>query len=529
MTASDDKIPKSHQAFYFEPRFSTWKQEALANREKLLKQGFWGLTPQGVRSALKLPIDRPLVMSGHQPVFFHPGLWAKCLAASTLADSLQGVAVHKVTDTDLVPENPSYIPEVEENGKARRKALEFFTAKDTQKLEKITPCAFLPPPDFAALQKIFANAKVFSPKSVQQAMKGYEEKLTKGLKANPTWNGFHLHTLKLLDEMSGTKRTYLTASKLWNSEPFLTFLTAWLTNLPSLNENYNQALNEYRQKHNIQHELTPMPNLKFEDWWFEIPFWGVNKYQQRHSLWAKNDGKHLVLKIKGGEGTFSISWDEFKQELSTLPITIWPKALPQTLFCRLYLCDYFVHGVGGGNYEEVNDLFFEKVFKSKPPAFGTATATYWVEWDQVSKIEDIVHFGSKIEWWQRALEKNPEYLFTKQEVWKKELPPFIQKSLKPILERPELQALALEKGKWVESLANPAQKVQAVKKIEEINKALYDQYHDAIFALEQGLMDVDRLRQADQVLTFREYPFFCFPPATFAEMKEKTGHYLRST
>jgi len=418
----DGKIPARHQEFYFDPPLSKWKQAAAQNREYLSKQSFWDISSQSARAALKLPLDRPVVLSGHQPVFLHPGLWAKCLAASALAESLHGVAAHKLTDTALLPEYVHYLPEVEEDGHARRKALEFYTSADARKQAKTMPFSYLPPPDYAAFEKIFAGSRLYSPPSVKSAISGYEEKLVKGLKDSETWNDFHVQTLQLLDGMSGTQRLYLTASKIWQSAPFLDFVAAWLSRLPVLTENYNQCLDEYRHKYGITHGFSPLPNLKFEDWWFEIPFWGVNKYQQRHSLWAKNDKKYLILRTQGTGETYPVALDEFRQELAALKITIWPKALPQTLFCRLFLCDYFVHGTGGRAYEEVNDLFIEKTFKSKPPGFGTATATYWVEGDQAGKIDHIVKFEPKMEAWERSLEKNPEYLFTKQEAWKKEMP-----------------------------------------------------------------------------------------------------------
>ena len=66
------------------------------------------------------------------------------------------------------------------------------------------------------------------------------------------------------------------------------------------------------------------------------------------------------LKIKGVEGVHDFHLDDLKNQLNASPLKIWPKAIPQTLFCRMYLCDFFIHGIGGGVYEEVVDLFFKK-------------------------------------------------------------------------------------------------------------------------------------------------------------------------
>jgi hypothetical protein len=520
MNEVTEKIPKNHGEFYFDPPFSQWKEEALRNRERNVKEIYWGQNALKVREILKLPTDQPLILSGHQPVFFHPGLWVKCLAASLLAEAVQGTACHKLTDTALVAEYEHYLPEVEEMGQARRKRLEFFHSKDHQGMEKTTPYSFMPSPDYEAVHKIFSEAQVFCPNGVKESMKGYEEKFMKGLKDNAAWNDFHLFTLKLLDELCQTKRVFLQGHKLWSSEPFFKFLAYWMGNLPELTEAYNQSLVQYRQIHQIQHDLSPFPNLKFEDWWFEIPFWGVTKYHQRHSLWAKTDGKHLILKMKGGDGNYSVALDNMQAELGTLPIMIWPKAMPQTLFCRMYLCDYFIHGMGGGNYEEVNDIFFEKIFKVKALEYGVATATYLVDPEESGAIETILNHEQGIEWWERALEKNPEYLFTKKDIWQAALPAFMVPKFLECFNDEKLKKLAAEKERLIGSLKDPAKKAEASQKIKEVNSALYEGYTEPLKALEQGLLDISKIKATREVLGYREYPFFAFKPETFQTMKE---------
>lgn len=521
MNEMTEQVPNQHGGMFFHPPIAQWKEEALRNRERLVKETFWGLSPMKVREAYKLPTAHPLILSGHQPVFFHPGLWVKCLAASILAEAVQGSALHKVTDTALAPEHLHCMPEVEEDGHSRRKILDFYSTKDHQSQERTTPYCYLPAPDEAAFNKVFADAQVYAPPLVKTNVKAYEAKLRKGFTKTANWNSFHLNAMNILDDLCGTHRFYLEAHKLWANEPFYHFLAQWLKNLPELNDDYNKSLNEYRQKHGITHDLNPMPNLKFEDWWFEIPFWGATKYHQRHSLWAKNDGKHITLKLQGGDGTFQVSTEDTVEELSRMSLTVWPKAIPQTLFCRMYLCDFFIHGVGGGAYEEVGDLVFTKFFKLKPLSYGVATATYLVDPEGSRSVDLVAGFEPKISWWSRALEKNPEYLFIRQDQWKKELPSFMQEAFKKALDDPYLRSLAEAKGKWIEALQNPTYKTQASYKIKEINHVLFERYTEPLKALEKGLLDVEKVRKTKDVLGFREYPFFCYPPEIFSEMHEK--------
>src|SRR5271170_6074647 len=109
-----DKTPKRHGEFYFEPNIAEWPSAVLQNRANFFDIPIWDQTPSKVRAFLKMPTDCPIVLTGHQPVFFYPGIWAKCLAASQLAQAVKGMAFHKITDTALAPEFTQFIPEVNE-------------------------------------------------------------------------------------------------------------------------------------------------------------------------------------------------------------------------------------------------------------------------------------------------------------------------------------------------------------------------------------------------------------------------------
>jgi hypothetical protein len=379
----------------------------------------------------------------------------------------------------------------------------------------------MPAPDHSAWDKIFADAQVYAPPSVKTNIKTYEEKILKGLLKEATWNDFHLSSMKILDDLCSTQRLYLEGSKIWATAPFYHFATQWLLNLPELNDCYNQALNEYRKKYQIEHDLTPMPNLKFESWWFEIPFWGVTQHKQRYSVWAKNDGKHIILKIKGGDGTYSLELNELEKELSAMRMSLWPKAIPQTLFCRMYLCDYFIHGTGGAAYEEVGDILFTKYFKLKPLSFGVATGTYLVEPEKIRGLEEVAGREERILWWERALAQNPEYLFTKKDAWEAELPSFMHPAFKLCLGNAYLRNLVETKMKWLSALQNPTYKTQAAYKIKEINHVLYEGYAEALQAMEKGLADIEKVKKPIDILSYREYPFFCYPQEMFPEMKDK--------
>ena len=46
-----------------------------------------------------------------------------------------------------------------------------------------------------------------------------------------------------------------------------------------------------------------------------------------------------------------------------------------TCFLRLVVADQFIHGIGGGRYDQVTDRFIARHFGIAPPAFAVTTAT----------------------------------------------------------------------------------------------------------------------------------------------------------
>jgi hypothetical protein len=54
-----------------------------------------------------------------------------------------------------------------------------------------------------------------------------------------------------------------------------------------------------------------------------------------------------------------------------------PRALMLTTFSRLLLADQFVHGIGGGRYDQVTDRLIRRHFGVEPPKFAVTTATMY--------------------------------------------------------------------------------------------------------------------------------------------------------
>lgn len=54
----------------------------------------------------------PLVVTGHQPELFHPGVWVKNFAASAIARSCGGIALNLIVDNDIPKDSSIRVPAV---------------------------------------------------------------------------------------------------------------------------------------------------------------------------------------------------------------------------------------------------------------------------------------------------------------------------------------------------------------------------------------------------------------------------------
>jgi hypothetical protein len=148
---------------------------------------------------------------------------------------------------------------------------------------------------------------------------------------------------------------------------------------------YNAALADYRREQGIKTPGRPMPDLKSSDDRIESPFWLDN-------LTTGDRSRATLKKAVGGYTLSHDSADPFLFSPTTPPedaasrllawlrrhnLRIAPRALTLTTFLRLLLADQFVHGIGGGRYDQVADRFIQKHFAVEPPYFAVTTGTLY--------------------------------------------------------------------------------------------------------------------------------------------------------
>ncbi|MCZ2343519.1 MAG: hypothetical protein LC104_17255 [Bacteroidales bacterium] len=284
--------------------------------------------------------DAPLVVSGHQPELFHPGVWVKNFALCGLAQRVSGVSLNLVVDNDTLKSSALRIP----TWTGRDPATVHLSAVPFDTHDNEQPYEIRGIHD-AALFHSFAERAA----SLWNEW-GYEPLLPRAWacilrQTHPSIGARFAAVRRCFEQEWGCLNRELPVSQLARTTAFARFVRHILTDLPRFRAIYNRVVQEYREQHGIRSRNHPVPDLAAN----EAPFWSAPDAQgQRGRLMSSEFTDATVLR---------------------------PRALTLTLFTRLCLGDFFIHGIGGGKYDEVTDAIIRDYFQIEPPRFGVLSAT----------------------------------------------------------------------------------------------------------------------------------------------------------
>jgi len=147
------------------------------------------------------------------------------------------------------------------------------------------------------------------------------------------------------------ERDYYFLSDLLNSKDYKEFFFEIYSQSTAFREIFNCLLDEYRNEFRFRYKNFPFPKLEEG----ELPFWRVRG--EKRERFFKND----------------MDKRDYDKAL------IFPRAVTLTIFLRLYRLDLFIHGIGGGNYEWIQDRIIERFFKQKPSPYAVISGTFLLD------------------------------------------------------------------------------------------------------------------------------------------------------
>lgn len=334
-------------------------------------------------SPVELPGDlneRLLLITGHQPALYHPGVWVKNLLIGKVARKTSGLSLNLIVDNDLVSSTSIRVPQ------------------GTRSTPSLTEIAF----DESIKQKPWEETTIQN----QELFRTFPDRVEAALKQWPDLPAPLLHEIwpatiaqmsvsdRLADCLTaarhaqeqrwGVENLELPISRLCTTSPFLWFACYLFKFAESFRATHNELLDEYRKVNRVRSKTHPVPELSEQEGWIESPFWIWRAGEsRRHQLFVKrdretimlSDGTHEIAALPMQENCDLSAAIEVLKQLPAQGIRLRTRALTTTLFARLFLGDLFVHGIGGAKYDEMTDRIFTRFFHLTPPRYLTLSAT----------------------------------------------------------------------------------------------------------------------------------------------------------
>ncbi len=327
---------------------------------------------------------KPLIASGHQTELYHAGVWAKGALLHAAAGKLSGETYHFAVDTDQPKHLLLRWPTVLGVGSDAPHTVNSFPVTDDPKVNTAEWAARLDAPTPAHIATI-GEALERSRFNFQPMLGEFLLALRRLAIESPNLASALTNATHELSWSLGLRHHALLCSPLWSSPAYLAFAYHILANSLRFASSYNQALADYRQDQKIRGSMRPMPDLAVSASSVELPFWMDQLSDgERERATVRRWGDDLVLGTPGGEGLPLVGtldgWEaaaKLGEFLRRNHLRLSPRALTLTLFLRLLVVDNFVHGIGGGRYDQVTDRLIRSHFGIEPPCFAVTTATLY--------------------------------------------------------------------------------------------------------------------------------------------------------
>ncbi len=316
-----------------------------------------------------------VIVTGHQAIWHHCGIWSKSVMADKFARCRQGCCLFLVLDHDIC-NTELVIP-------AHASSLDLTLHKYSAEIcDKPVPleCRHVNNDIINLIYGLIENCSgYFCGHIWNKHLKHIKDTIP----AMVVISDIIIFLQAILNlELGLNKFLYLPVSYLSHSNAFNDFLSRIIEDAYKFVKIYNESIRNQINTLNIKsHETLKLLEVCINPKRIELPFWFISKSGQRFSLYVMNNSDYNFTLFAGNEklAQFKTS-SSYSIHQQVLPIIkankfrIRPKAISLSLFCRIYLSDWFIHGIGGARYEIITDYILEKYYKSRL-SFGITTAT----------------------------------------------------------------------------------------------------------------------------------------------------------
>ncbi len=339
-----------------------------------ISQGVDKVTNNAANNAAAASDATPIVMAGHQPTLFHPGVWFKNFALQRIAGNVGAHAINLVIDNDVAAGRSIRVPVRDSIGRVSYRSVH-YDAGD----------AGIP----------YEQAKIRDLRQFDRFDQEVQHAIAP-LVADPCVTQLWPHARAAIRrcEIAGCAlaqaRHRLEADLSWQTLeiplgvavrglPFARFVMEMIDDAERFHRVYNDAANHYRAWHGIRSTAHPVANLGRDGDWLELPLWVYgNDHPIRSAVWVRRRGGQIELSDHRGTetGLHSVTLPADDRDAAAIVLAeaaspefkLRPRALMTTMFARLLLSDLFLHGIGGGKYDQLADRIICHFFGITPPA-----------------------------------------------------------------------------------------------------------------------------------------------------------------
>ena len=365
-------------------RLATWDErlagQSVCQLREIARRELWSEAQQYTLQYRDVDLSQcsfetaPFVITGHQPEFFHPGVWFKNFLLDRIARQLGAVPIHLIIDNDVresasirvpggsVAEPMTQIVEYDQRSPLPFEErliqdptlLDSFAQRVTEMIHPLMPNTLLGERWPTAIQED-AGESILARRVARFRHR---------LEADCCLQTLEIPMSIVCDQL-----------------PFQCLVAQGIDDVEQIHRVYNEALQEHRKRNRIRSSAHPVPNLDRDDSWYELPFWiWTAQSPERQPLYAmRRDGSlHIRQGCGANHWKLGSSAEQLVTQLVDLRqqgVKIRPRALLTTLYARLFLSDLFLHGIGGAKYDELTDELIRRWLRVEPPEILVATST----------------------------------------------------------------------------------------------------------------------------------------------------------
>lgn len=262
----------------------------------------------------------------------------------------------------------------------------------------------------------------------------------------------------------------------------------------------NGLLDEFRDEHRIRNAANPFPNLRVEPTRVELPFWAIDPEQATRAPLHKVTTDRGVELMAGGRRLAFASGTPAAEMIAAIAedgLELVPRGALITGLLRLLVSDLFVHGTGGGKYDQFTARLIHGWWSVPPTPFVVASASRYLFGEERAELARLESLAGRL----RDLAHNPQRSFGDGV--------FCAATESRLQELTANKAAAVEELKAARAAGQSARDIG--HRIQELTDAIRDLVESEFAPQLRRLESISAESRA--TLSSRTWPWMLFPPA----------------